>query len=93
MRAKIPGVNTVRKVLADGSVRTYYYHRDTGTRLEGEPGSSIFVAAYAKAEVKLTEQHAGSCSGLIRTFVMSPEFKNNSPAHNSEGVPPNPHGD
>ena len=37
MRAKIAGVNTVRKRLADGSIRVYYYHRDTGTRLTVSP--------------------------------------------------------
>ena len=30
VRARLQGINTVRKRLADGSVRTYYYHRATG---------------------------------------------------------------
>jgi integrase len=77
MHAKLSGINTVRKRLADGSSRIYYYHRDTGTRLHGKPGSSKFIASYADAEKKLTERHAGLCSGLIRAFLTSPEFKNN----------------
>ena len=77
MRAKIRGVNTVRKRLADGSVRFYYYHRDTGMRLADEPGSSEFIASYANAERKLTECHPDLCAGLIRAFLTSPEFEKN----------------
>jgi len=44
---KFPGVNRVHKVLADGSVRYYYYHRDTGTRLDGYPGATEFITSYA----------------------------------------------
>ena len=77
MRAKICGVNTVRKRLADGSVRVYYYHRDTGMRLDGEPGSPEFIASYARAERKLTERHPDLCAGLIRAFLTSPEFEKN----------------
>ena len=77
MRAKISGVNTVRKRLADGSIQIYYYHRDTGKRLVGEPGSSSFLASYAKAEERSTERHEGSCAGLIRAFLTSPDFTNN----------------
>ena len=77
MRAKISGINTVRKRLADGSIHIYFYHRGTGTRLEGKPGSSEFIASYANAESKLLERHADNCSGLIRAFLTSPEFMNN----------------
>src|SRR5689334_19645793 len=77
MRAKIRGVNTVRKRLADGSIHTYYYHRDTGTRLDGEPGSPAFIASYAEAENKLRERDTDRCAGLIRAFLTSPEFQNN----------------
>ena len=77
MRAKISGVNTIRKWLADGSIRIYYYHRDTGTRLNGVPGSPEFIASYAAAERKVAERHVDLCSGLIHGFLTSAEFKNN----------------
>jgi integrase len=77
MRAKISGVNTVRKRLADGSHRVYYYHRDTGIRLDGKPGSPEFIAAYTRAERKLTERYPDLCAGLIRDFLTSPEFQKN----------------
>ena len=77
MRARLSGINTVRKRLADGSIRIYYYHRDTGTRLNGSPGSPEFIASYAEAEKKRTDRDAGLCAGLIRAFLTSPEFTNN----------------
>jgi hypothetical protein len=77
MRARLSGINTVRKRLADGSVRIYHYHRDTGARLHGKPGSPEFIASYAEAEKKPTERHTGLCAGLIRAFLTSPEFSNN----------------
>ncbi len=77
MRAKIPGVNTVHKRLADGSVRTYYYHRGTGSRLVGRPGSAEFIEAYATAEYSPAYSDNRFLSGLIRAFLNSPEFQNN----------------
>jgi len=77
MRAKISGINIVRKRIRDGSIRVYYYHRCTGTRLEGKPGSPEFIASYANAEAKLTERYSDCCAGLIRAFITSPEFTNN----------------
>jgi hypothetical protein len=67
----------VRKRLADGSVRTYYYHRDTGTRLNGKPGSPEFIVSYTEAKKNVPHQHGGLCTGLIRAFLTSPEFENN----------------
>jgi len=85
MRAKLPGVNTVRKTLADGSARLYYYHRSTGTRLDGKPDSSEFIASYAEAEKRLVPRDRASCAALIHAFLTSPEFLNNlRPATQSE---------
>jgi hypothetical protein len=77
MRAKISRINTVRKRLADGSIRVYYYHRDTGVRLDGKPGSPEFMLSYGEAQKKLTGRYAGSCAGLIRAFLTSPDFQTN----------------
>jgi len=77
MRAKISGINTVRKWLADGSLRIYFYHRYTGRRLDGKPGSPKFIASYAKAESTLTERHEGLCAALIRAFLTSSDFTQN----------------
>lgn len=74
VRAKLQGVNTVRKRLADGAVRLYYYHRATGLRLEGKPGSPEFLRAYADAEKAMKDRHDGTVIGLIRSFILSDEF-------------------
>ena len=43
MLARYKGVNKVTKKLADGTIKLHYYHRATGTKLEGvrpnEPSS------------------------------------------------------
>ena len=75
VRAKLKGVNSVRKRLADGSVRVYFYHRATGAALPGKPGSSEFIAAYAEAEKTLQDRLAGTVNGLIRDYSLSPEFE------------------
>jgi hypothetical protein len=47
VRAAIRGVFATYKVLRDGSRRAYWYHRATGQRLHGEPGSAEFIAGLA----------------------------------------------
>ncbi len=74
VRAKIKGVNTVRKVLSDGTVRRYYYHRATGRPLPGTPGEPEFIAALAAAEKSLSERHRGTFNQLSHAFTTSPEF-------------------
>jgi len=55
-RIKIKHVNTVRKQLADGSYRIHRYHRLTGQKLYGEPGSPEFRESYAEAELHAIRQ-------------------------------------
>ena len=74
VRAKLKGINKVRKRLANGSVATYCYHRATGMALPGEPGSPEFLAAYVAAEKTLIDRHDGSFNGLVRDYTLSPEF-------------------
>lgn len=74
VRAKLQGINTIRKRLADGTVRTYYYHRATGAPLNGKPGSSEFLRDYGAAEKLLLDRHAGTFNGLVRDYTLSPEF-------------------
>ncbi len=74
VRARLQGINTVRKRLADGTVRLYYYHRATGAPLAGKPGSPEFLRDYAAAEKTLLDRHAGTFNGLVRDYTLSPEF-------------------
>ena len=51
MRIHLKHVNPIRKRLADGTLKTYYYHRRTRKRIEGEPGTPQFLASYKLASL------------------------------------------
>lgn len=46
---KPKGINSVRRTLADGTVRVYHYDRATNQKLEGEPGTAEFEASLRRA--------------------------------------------
>jgi integrase len=75
VRARLEGVFPTYKTLKDGSRRTYWYHRATGKRLHGNPGSAEFVADYAGAEKLSRDRHAGTLNSLIRSYTTSIEFE------------------
>jgi integrase len=75
MRIKAGGINPVRRKLASGEIKTYYYHRATGTRLYGKPGSAEFLASFATAEEKVRERNAGTLSSLIRDFEGTKQWR------------------
>jgi integrase len=75
VRARIEGVFPTYKTLKDGSRRTYWYHRATGDRLHGDPGSAEFIANYAAAEKLIRDRHAGTLNSLIRSYTLSVEFE------------------
>jgi len=80
VRIRLEGINTVHKRLANGTIRTYFYHRATGLRLGGEPGSAEFIASYSDAEKTMRNRLAGIFSGLIRDFTLSAEFGQLAPS-------------
>jgi hypothetical protein len=61
--------------MRDGSRKTYWYHRATGERLRGQPGSSEFISDFAVAESALSSRTEGTLSGLIRAYTLSEEFE------------------
>ena len=73
VRIHLKRVNTATKRLADGSLKKYYYHRGTGKRIMGSPGTPEFVASYAEA-AKREPTDSGTFSSLISDFLDSPEF-------------------
>lgn len=77
----IKGVFPTYKRLADGSRRTYWYHRPTGTRLPGEKGSPEFLAAYLEAE-KTPARDTGTVAALIREYTTGRKF-----THTKKGRP------
>ncbi|MFY9292730.1 MAG: tyrosine-type recombinase/integrase [Methylorubrum rhodinum] len=76
MRVDLPGINTVRKKLADGTVRTYHYHRATGTRLRGKPGSAEFIRSFDEAgRAAALARSSGTVEWLIRAYKESGSWK------------------
>jgi integrase len=68
MLIRLKGVNKVRAKLASGEYGIYYYHRTTGVRLDGLPGSHEFRLSLALAEEKSRNRNTGNLSCLIRDF-------------------------
>ena len=74
MRTRLSGINTVTKRLSSGATVRYYYHRATGRKLSGEPGSASFLQDYAAAEAATSKRLEGTFSGLMHDYLHSPEF-------------------
>jgi hypothetical protein len=75
MRLKAKGINVVRATLASGEIKTYYYHRATGTALKGVPGAAEFLAQYADAERRNRQGDARTLAGLIRQFENTKQWR------------------
>jgi integrase len=75
-RVDLKGINTIRRRLASGERRTYYYHRATGLRLEGKPGSVEFLESWQAAEraIKATDRHEGTFAAWINGYRASDDF-------------------
>lgn len=73
MQVRLKGINTVRKRLADRTIKTFYYHRSTGKRLPDDPTTLAFREAYDEAE-RVTPRDLGTIGGLIREYLNSPKF-------------------
>ncbi|MDA5192521.1 tyrosine-type recombinase/integrase [Govanella unica] len=73
---KLKGINKVRKRLVSGEICILYYHRATGKRLPGEPGSSEFIAAYYAAQeaARHKDRHEGTLKALIQGYMESADF-------------------
>lgn len=78
MRVRLKGVKPVRKKLADGSTRTYYYHRRSGRKIDGEPGTPEFMKSFSEAAT-YTPIAADTVAGLVREYKKSTAYTNRSP--------------
>ena len=84
MRTRIKGVNTIKRKLASGETVTYFYHRSTGARLEGEPGSPEFLASIAAAVERSRKRDAGTLAGLMREFEETSKWRKLAESTRSE---------
>ena len=78
VRVDIKGWFTTYKKLKSGERAKYHYHRATGMRLNGKPGSPEFIADYAAAEKLIRDRLAGTFNGLVRSYTLSIEFTRSS---------------
>jgi len=74
MRVRLKGINSVRKKLADGSEKVFYYAWKSGPPLRGEPGSPEFVASYNEAIARKVVPPHGTLLTLLQQYQASPDF-------------------
>jgi integrase len=74
MRVRLKGINSRRKVLADGSVVTYWYAWKGGPRLKGELGTPEFLASYHEAVSTKRTPPAGVLLALLQAYQASSDF-------------------
>ena len=75
MRVRLKGINSKRKTLADGSIRTYYWAWKGGPPLRGEPGTPEFIASYNEAVAQKVTSRTGLLLALLFRFQESAEFQ------------------
>jgi hypothetical protein len=75
MRIRLKGINSVKKKLADGSAKIFYYAWKSGPPLRGEPGSPEFVASYNQAVDRKVALPDGTLQSLLQQYQASPDFR------------------
>jgi len=68
MRVRLKGLNSVRKRLADGTERTYWYAWKGGPMLPGKPGGAEFMAAYNEAVARKKQSPKGVLFSILQGF-------------------------
>lgn len=84
------GLKPVRKRLATGEVRLYWYHRATGKRLTHDPETADGLLEVkrldgaAKVETAISDALAGSYARLWTAYIASPEWRGLKPRTRSD---------
>lgn len=74
MRVRLRGINSVKKRLADGSVKVFYYAWKSGPPLRGELGSPEFIASYNEAVARRITPPQGVPLSLLQGYQASYDF-------------------
>ena len=74
MRVRLKGINPVRKRLADGTWKTYYYAWKGGPPLRGEPGTPEFIHSCNEAVARKVGTPQGTLQAPLRAYQASAEF-------------------
>jgi integrase len=75
MRIRLKGINSVRKRLADGSIKTFYYAWKSGPPLRGDPGTPEFVASYNEAVARKVEAPGRNLLSVLQQYQQSDAFQ------------------
>jgi integrase len=75
MRVRLKGINFRRKVLADGSVKTYYWAWKGGPPLRGEPGTPQFIHSYNEAIARKVAAPSGVLLTILQGYQASADFR------------------
>jgi integrase len=81
VKIDVKHVHVVKKPLADGTIKEYYYHRRTRKPIAGSPGSAAFQIAYEEASKSGSGGGGGSddtFSRLIADYIGSYDFQKKS---------------
>lgn len=78
---RVKGLHTTKATLADGTKRVYYYAWKGGPRINAEPGTPDFWAAYNKIVSARREHAVGTLGDVIDEYLTSGEFKKVSSSH------------
>jgi integrase len=74
MRVRLKGLNHVRKRLADGTIRDYYYAGKSGPPVKGEYGTPEFIASFYEAVQSRPPVRKHDVQSLIDGYFASDEF-------------------
>ncbi len=74
MKINLKHVNKIRKRLADGSIKIFYYHRLSKRRIIGEPGTLEFQASYDEAASRPLAA-MNTFQGVIDEYFTSIDFQ------------------
>jgi integrase len=75
MRINVKGIHAVKKKLADGRLKTYYYAWKSGPPLRGKYGTPEFIASYNEATAQKVAPPTGVLMALLFRFQASAEFQ------------------
>jgi integrase len=74
MRVRLKGLNSIRKRLADGTYRTYWYAWKGGPPLRGEPGTPEFTHSYNEACARKVAPPTGKLLHVLQQYQASDGF-------------------
>jgi integrase len=86
VRIRLKSINSVRKILADGTRRTYWYAWKGGPALRGEPGTPEFVVSYNEAVTRKVAPQAAALLSVLQGFQASTAFADLAPRTRADYV-------